>query len=85
MKRVKYIYSVLGLNGTIAELILVAIYGCFTYAVGDLTIAYIENREMTGVSVGEFAFTIGIFIAGAFSMLFIGRFIWEYKRYKSHE
>lgn len=85
MKRIKFIFSVLGISGTIAEILLIGIYGCFFYAIADLTIAYIENAEKTGVSLGEFLFTIGIMFAASIILLFIARFVWEHKLNKDEE
>ena len=85
MKRFKFIISVLGLAGTIAELFLIGFYGCIMYAIGNMTVAYIENAETTRVSLGEFAFTIGVFFVGGILLLLVARFVWEYRLNKKDE
>ena len=85
MKRFKYIVNVLGFVGTIAEIFIIGIYGCFMFAIGDLTIAYIEHREVTGVSLGEFLFTIAMFFGASIIMLFIARMVWHYRLYQDTE
>ena len=85
MKRLHYIFSVLGISGTITELILIISYLCSWYMIGTLTINYIENAEWVGISVPEFVLTISLLLAGSFTLLFVARMVWDYKVFKTDE
>lgn len=85
MKRLQYIFSVLGIGGTITELILIISYLCTWYMIGVITIDYIENAELVGISVSEFVFTISLLLAGSFTLLSVARMVWDYKVFKTDE